>query len=198
MMLWVTGFLRSKVSLSTPRPLHLAIIHGQTGVIEQIAQVIYHAQYLGVINLTNHLHQVRGKPLGRSRRQGGQSWSGHGSLCLSPQTPLHLAVITGQTRVVSFLLQVGADPTLLDRHGDSAVHLALRAGAAAPDLLQAVLHSGAHALPQMLHMPDFEGKFATSSRPGDKGGNQGVYVINKQEWRLPDQHLPGGRVKAAG
>ncbi|XP_052040649.1 nuclear factor NF-kappa-B p100 subunit [Apodemus sylvaticus] len=112
-------------------PLHLAIIHGQTGVIEQIAHVIYHAQYLGVINLTNHLHQ----------------------------TPLHLAVITGQARVVSFLLQVGADPTLLDRHGDSAVHLALRAGAAAPELLQALLQSGARAVPQVVHMPDFEGLY---------------------------------------
>ncbi|KAH0504522.1 Nuclear factor NF-kappa-B p100 subunit [Microtus ochrogaster] len=112
-------------------PLHLAIIHGQTGVIEQIAHVIYHAQYLGVINLTNHLHQ----------------------------TPLHLAVITGQTRVVSFLLQVGADPTLLDRHGDSAVHLALRAGAEAPDLLRALLHSGTRAVPQILHMPDFAGLY---------------------------------------
>ncbi|KAM7330296.1 nuclear factor NF-kappa-B p100 subunit isoform X1 [Alexandromys fortis] len=112
-------------------PLHLAIIHGQTGVIEQIAHVIYHAQYLGVINLTNHLHQ----------------------------TPLHLAVITGQTRVVRFLLQVGADPTLLDRHGDSAVHLALRAGAEAPDLLRALLHSGTRAVPQILHMPDFAGLY---------------------------------------
>ncbi|XP_021505898.1 nuclear factor NF-kappa-B p100 subunit isoform X1 [Meriones unguiculatus] len=111
-------------------PLHLAIIHGQTAVIEQIGHIIYHAQYLGVINLTNHLHQ----------------------------TPLHLAVITGQTRVVSFLLQVGADPTLLDRHGDSAVHLALRAGAEAPDLLRALLH-GAHAGPHVLHMPDFEGLY---------------------------------------
>lgn len=65
MMLWVAGFPRPKSHSPTPRPLHLAIIHGQTGVIEQIAHVIYHAQYLGVINLTNHLHQVRGKPLVR-------------------------------------------------------------------------------------------------------------------------------------
>uniref|UniRef100_G1SPK2 Nuclear factor kappa B subunit 2 n=1 Tax=Oryctolagus cuniculus TaxID=9986 RepID=G1SPK2_RABIT len=111
-------------------PLHLAIIHGQTSVIEQISHVIYHAQHLGVVNLTNHLHQ----------------------------TPLHLAVITGQTRVVSFLLQVGADPALLDRHGDSAVHLALRAGAGAPELLRALLCSGAPAVSQLLHMPDFEGE----------------------------------------
>ncbi|XP_033617140.1 nuclear factor NF-kappa-B p100 subunit [Fukomys damarensis] len=116
---------------SQPRPLHLAIIHGQTAVTEQIAQIIYHAQHLGVANLTNHLHQ----------------------------TPLHLAVITGQTRVVSFLLQVGADPALLDRHGDSAMHLALRAGVGAPDLLRALLQSGASAVPQLLHMPDFEGLY---------------------------------------
>lgn len=112
-------------------PLHLAIIHGQTGVIEQIAHVLYHARHLGVVNITNHLHQ----------------------------TPLHLAVITGQTNVVSFLLQVGADPTLLDRHGDSAVHLALRAGASAPDLLGALLRSGVPAVPQLLHVPDFEGLY---------------------------------------
>ncbi|XP_073760366.1 nuclear factor NF-kappa-B p100 subunit isoform X2 [Callorhinus ursinus] len=112
-------------------PLHLAIIHGQTSVIEQIAHVIYHARHLGVVNLTNHLHQ----------------------------TPLHLAVITGQKSVVSFLLQVGADPALLDRHGDSAVHLALRAGAGAPDLLRALLRSGVPAMPQLLHMPDFEGLY---------------------------------------
>lgn len=118
---------------------------------------------------------------GERLRQGVQNWSGHGSLCFSPQTPLHLAVITGQSRVVSFLLQVGADPTLLDRHGDSALHLALRAGATAPELLQALLHSGAHAAPQILHMPDFEGKFLTSSSAGDEGGDQGVYMINKHE-----------------
>ncbi|XP_065377424.1 nuclear factor NF-kappa-B p100 subunit isoform X3 [Macaca fascicularis] len=112
-------------------PLHLAIIHGQTSVIEQIAYVIHHAQDLGVVNLTNHLHQ----------------------------TPLHLAVITRQTSVVSFLLRVGADPALLDRHGDSAMHLALRAGAGAPELLRALLQSGAPAVPQLLHMPDFEGLY---------------------------------------
>lgn len=86
--------------------------------------------------------------------------------------------------MVSFLLQVGADPTLLDRHGDSAVHLALRAGAGAPDLLRALLHSGARAVPQMLHMPDFAGQFPTSW-----GGDQEGYVINRQESGLPGQGL---------
>ncbi|XP_014404870.1 PREDICTED: nuclear factor NF-kappa-B p100 subunit [Myotis brandtii] len=130
-ILQLPGLAKLKSRSPTPRPLHLAIIHGQTSVIEQIAHVIYHARHLGVVNITNHLHQ----------------------------TPLHLAVITGQTNVVSFLLQVGADPTLLDRHGDSAVHLALRAGASAPDLLGALLRSGVPAVPQLLHMPDFEGLY---------------------------------------
>lgn len=95
-----------------------------------------------------------------------------GSLCLHPQTPLHLAVITGQTSVVSFLLQVGADPALLDRHGDSAVHLALRAGASAPDLLGALLRSGVPTMSQLLHMPDFEGEFFTSSGSGARVGTR--------------------------
>lgn len=58
-MLSVVGFARPESHSPSPRPLHLAIIHGQTGVIEQIAHVIYYAQHLGVVNLTNHLHQVR-------------------------------------------------------------------------------------------------------------------------------------------
>lgn len=65
-MLWVALVSQSRSPSPTPRPLHLAIIHGQTGVIEQIAHVICHAQYLGVINLTNHLHQV-GEASGKGR-----------------------------------------------------------------------------------------------------------------------------------
>ncbi|XP_051837258.1 nuclear factor NF-kappa-B p100 subunit [Antechinus flavipes] len=110
-------------------PLHLAIIHGQTSVIEQMAHVIFRVPHLGIVNLANHLQQ----------------------------TPLHLAVITGQSRVVSFLLNMGADPTLLDRHGDSALHLALRAGN--PGLLQALLGHAGPALPQLLLMPDYEGLY---------------------------------------
>ncbi|XP_040110215.1 nuclear factor NF-kappa-B p100 subunit isoform X3 [Oryx dammah] len=149
-------------------PLHLAIIHGQTTVIEQIAHVIYHAPHLGVVNITNHLHQ----------------------------TPLHLAVITGQTKVVSFLLQVGADPALLDRHGDSAVHLALRAGASAPDMLCTLLRSGVPAMPQLLHVPDFEGEFITSSEPAGKSGHQGEDLgstySGREVWRSAGQGLTLG------
>lgn len=58
-MLQLAGLAGPESYSLTPRPLHLAIIHGQTSVIEQIAHVIYHAQHLGIVNLTNHLHQVR-------------------------------------------------------------------------------------------------------------------------------------------
>uniref|UniRef100_A0A665UY41 Nuclear factor of kappa light polypeptide gene enhancer in B-cells 1 n=1 Tax=Echeneis naucrates TaxID=173247 RepID=A0A665UY41_ECHNA len=40
------------------------------------------------------------------------------------QTPLHLAVITQQKEAVEALLLAGADPTLIDRHGNTALHLA--------------------------------------------------------------------------
>ncbi|XP_033756865.1 nuclear factor NF-kappa-B p105 subunit-like [Pecten maximus] len=40
------------------------------------------------------------------------------------QTPLHLAVITGQEGVVDALLKAGGEPTVLDRHGNTAAHLA--------------------------------------------------------------------------
>lgn len=59
-MLQLPGLPKLKSRSPIPRPLHLAIIHGQTSVIEQIAHVIYHARHLGVVNITNHLHQVRG------------------------------------------------------------------------------------------------------------------------------------------
>lgn len=49
-------------------------------------------------------------------------------ISLSLKTPLHLAVITRQVKVVDVLLRAGADPTLLDRDGRTALHLAALAG----------------------------------------------------------------------
>ena len=40
------------------------------------------------------------------------------------QTPLHLATLTRQTDALSLLLSSGADLATVDRHGDTAIHLA--------------------------------------------------------------------------
>lgn len=40
------------------------------------------------------------------------------------QTPLHLAVITKQREAIDALLDAGADGSLTDRYGNTALHLA--------------------------------------------------------------------------
>uniref|UniRef100_A0A669AYV2 Nuclear factor of kappa light polypeptide gene enhancer in B-cells 2 (p49/p100) n=1 Tax=Oreochromis niloticus TaxID=8128 RepID=A0A669AYV2_ORENI len=76
-------------------PLHLAIIHHQTGVIQQLIHTLLSSQQQGIINTANHLQQ----------------------------TPLHLAVITRQVKVVEVLLKAGADPSLVDKDGQCHAHL---------------------------------------------------------------------------
>ena len=44
------------------------------------------------------------------------------------QTPLHLAVITHQISIVKKLIEGGADVNLMDRHGQTALHLACQDG----------------------------------------------------------------------
>ncbi|KAL9965871.1 hypothetical protein ACROYT_G029725 [Oculina patagonica] len=44
------------------------------------------------------------------------------------QTPLHLAVITHQIYIVKRLIEGGADVNLMDRHGQTALHLACQDG----------------------------------------------------------------------
>uniref|UniRef100_A0A8C9T8Y1 Nuclear factor of kappa light polypeptide gene enhancer in B-cells 2 (p49/p100) n=1 Tax=Scleropages formosus TaxID=113540 RepID=A0A8C9T8Y1_SCLFO len=90
----------SPVPLSLPRPLHLAIIHQQLPVIEQLVHAIVSMHQQKLLDTRNHLGQ----------------------------TPLHLAVITRQPKVVDFLMRAGADPSLFDRDGRSAVHLAATLG----------------------------------------------------------------------
>lgn len=58
-----------------------------------------------------------------------------------PQTPLHLAVITTLPSVVRLLVMAGASPMALDRHGQTAAHLACEHRS--PACLRALLDSAA-------------------------------------------------------
>ncbi|XP_070819329.1 nuclear factor NF-kappa-B p105 subunit [Chaetodon trifascialis] len=76
--------------------LHLAVLHSQQEALKSLTQVVSALPGPQVLNMRNHLYQ----------------------------TPLHLAVITQQKEAVEALLLAGADPTLTDRHGNTALHLA--------------------------------------------------------------------------
>ncbi|XP_009870145.1 PREDICTED: nuclear factor NF-kappa-B p100 subunit-like, partial [Apaloderma vittatum] len=108
-------------------PLHLAIIHEQTAVIKQLIEVIVSIPSQQIINISNNLQQ----------------------------TPLHLAVVTKQPQVVQLLLQARADPTLLDRYGNSPLHLALQAGD--EEMLRTLLAHLGSAAPYLLRLPNFHG-----------------------------------------
>lgn len=53
---------------------------------------------------------------------------GNSSITFVFQTPLHLAVITHQKYLVEKLVEGGADVNLMDRHGQTALHLACQNG----------------------------------------------------------------------
>ncbi|XP_054455833.1 nuclear factor NF-kappa-B p100 subunit isoform X3 [Anoplopoma fimbria] len=108
-------------------PLHLAIIHHQTGVIQQLIHTLLSSLQQNILNTANHLQQ----------------------------TPLHLAVITRQVKVVEVLLRAGADPSLLDKDGRSPLHLAALAGDTTT-LRPLLAHLGErHA--HLVNTPDFHG-----------------------------------------
>ncbi|KAK5882939.1 hypothetical protein CesoFtcFv8_021478 [Champsocephalus esox] len=96
-------------------PLHLAIIHQQTSVIQQLIHTLLSSQQQHVLNTANRLQQ----------------------------TPLHLAVITRQVKVLEALLRAGADPSRLDGEGRSPLHLAALNGDAA-SLRPLLAHLGEH------------------------------------------------------
>ncbi|NXG76619.1 NFKB2 factor, partial [Baryphthengus martii] len=127
MLLAVQRHLAASQDENGDTPLHLAIIHEQTAVIKQLIEVIVSIPSQQIINISNNLQQ----------------------------TPLHLAVITKQPQVVQLLLQARADPTLLDRYGNSLLHLALQAGD--EEMLKTLLaHLGSSA-PYLLCLPNFHG-----------------------------------------
>lgn len=78
------------------------------------------------------------------------------------QTPLHLAVITRQVKVVEMLLRAGVDPSLLDKDGRSPVHLASLAGDSAT-LRLLLTHLGeSHA--HVVNSPDYHGESRSNAR----------------------------------
>uniref|UniRef100_A0A8C0GJA4 Nuclear factor kappa B subunit 2 n=1 Tax=Chelonoidis abingdonii TaxID=106734 RepID=A0A8C0GJA4_CHEAB len=127
MLLAVQRHLAASQDENGDTPLHLAIIHEQTTVIEQLIQVVLSIPNQQIINVANHLQQ----------------------------TPLHLAVITKQHQVVALLLQAHADPTLLDRYGNSLLHLALQTGDEA--MLRTLLGHLGSAIPCLLSTPNYHG-----------------------------------------
>lgn len=80
--------------------LHLAVIHLHAQLVRDLLEVTCGLVLDDIINMRNDLYQ----------------------------TPLHLAVITKQEAVVEDLLRAGADPSLLDRLGNSVLHLAAKEG----------------------------------------------------------------------
>ncbi|NXF42721.1 NFKB2 factor, partial [Oceanites oceanicus] len=127
MLLAVQRHLAASQDENGDTPLHLAIIHEQTAVIKQLIEVIVSIPRQQIINISNNLQQ----------------------------TPLHLAVITKQPQVVQLLLQARADPTLLDRYGNSLLHLALQAGD--EEMLRMLLAHLGSAVPYLLQLPNFHG-----------------------------------------
>ncbi|XP_060942990.1 nuclear factor NF-kappa-B p100 subunit [Limanda limanda] len=108
-------------------PLHLAVIHQQAGVIQQLVHTLLSSQQQNVLNVSNHLRQ----------------------------TPLHLAVITRQVKVVEVLLRAGADLSLVDKDGRSPLHLAALAGDSAT-LRPLLAHMGEHHA-HLVNSADFHG-----------------------------------------
>ncbi|XP_030420317.1 nuclear factor NF-kappa-B p105 subunit isoform X3 [Gopherus evgoodei] len=80
--------------------IHLAIIHLHSELVRNLLEVVLDFNLDDIINMRNDLYQA----------------------------PLHLAVITKQAEVVEDLLRAGADVSLLDRHGNSILHLAAKEG----------------------------------------------------------------------
>ncbi|NWZ34533.1 NFKB1 factor, partial [Brachypodius atriceps] len=105
--------------------LHLAIIHLHSELVKNLLEIMPDLNYNGIINMRNDLYQ----------------------------TPLHLAVITRQAKVVEDLLKAGADVSLLDRHGNSVLHLAATEG---DDKILGLLLRHEKVSP-MINLPNGEG-----------------------------------------
>lgn len=109
MLLGVQRHLSAVQDENGDNVLHLAIIHLRAELVRNLLEVISGGISDDIINMKNDLYQ----------------------------TPLHLAVLTNQADIVENLVAAGADIAILDRHGNSALHLAAKEGKA--DILEILL-----------------------------------------------------------
>ncbi|KAL1263066.1 hypothetical protein QQF64_005805 [Cirrhinus molitorella] len=110
-------------------PLHLAIIHQQPAVVQQLIQALSNTPQQKFINKLNKLNQA----------------------------PLHLAVITKQPKLVEMLIKTGADPSLLDHEGRTALHLAAHTGDEA--ILRLILGMLRERHAHLINTADFSGQY---------------------------------------
>ncbi|CAH1796883.1 unnamed protein product [Owenia fusiformis] len=104
-------------------PIHIAVVHGN------------HRAVLKLINLM----KMQGETLDRKNALR--------------QTPLHLAILTEEPQIVSCLIQNGAGIRVLDRYGQTSLHLAVSRGS--PACLDAIIETS-NDLP--INEKDFEGR----------------------------------------
>ncbi|KAJ8248469.1 hypothetical protein GJAV_G00242350 [Gymnothorax javanicus] len=142
-------------------PLHVAIIHQQPAVVQQLVQAIISLPQQRIINTQNHLSQ----------------------------TPLHLAVITKQPKVADFLLRAGADPTVLDRDGRSAVHLAATLGD--ESMLRVLLSHLGDRRAHLLNTPDYHGLYPLHLAVR-KGGEHCLRVLVEGGAKIDAAELKSG------
>nr|XP_054773081.1 nuclear factor NF-kappa-B p105 subunit-like [Lytechinus pictus] len=81
-------------------PLHAAIINKKYDVTHALLSAVIKIPDQTIVNQTNHMKQ----------------------------TPLHLAVLTKQAKMVEVLMRCGANPNLQDHEGNTPLHLATRTG----------------------------------------------------------------------
>uniref|UniRef100_A0A672N5D0 Nuclear factor NF-kappa-B p105 subunit n=1 Tax=Sinocyclocheilus grahami TaxID=75366 RepID=A0A672N5D0_SINGR len=110
-------------------PLHLGVIHQQPIVVQQLIQALSNTPQQKFINKLNKLNQA----------------------------PLHLAVITKQPKLVEMLMKTGADPSLLDREGRTALHLAAHTGD--ETILRLILGLLGERYAHLINCADFSGQY---------------------------------------
>lgn len=74
------------------------------------------------------------------------------------QTPLHLAAATDGAEMVRLLLQYGCPLSAVDRHGNTALHIAARDGFISS--LEALVEADSDALALSINKANFDGQFS--------------------------------------